>query len=166
MSRLATPRFRITWAVLALWVVSMGDRGTARGGVTSQEVERAIHDGVRFLKDQQRADGSWAEVENKANTGTTSLVTLALLTAGEPADSPTIRAALDYLRHFGPQQLRNTYAIGLQTMALAAADPERDRLRILANVDWLENAQLKLGERMTWPGTWTYTDAKFQQGDN
>jgi hypothetical protein len=89
-----------------------------------------------------------------------------LLTAGERPDSPTIRAALDYLRHFGPQQLRSTYAIGLQTMALAAGEPERDRLRILANVDWLENAQIKPADRGQWPGTWSYSDVKYNQGDN
>ena len=47
--------------------------------VTREEVERAIREGVRYLKSQQRADGSWSDVENEAKTGTTSLITLALL---------------------------------------------------------------------------------------
>ena len=138
----------------------------SRGGVTSEQVERAIRDGIRFLKSQQRADGSWPEIEEKANTGTTSLVALALMTAGEKADSPPIRAALEHLRNFGPNQLRNTYAISLQTMVFAAADPDKDRLRILANVEWLQAAQIKLGDRTLWPGTWTYSETKFQPGDN
>ena len=33
-------------------------------------------------------DGSWPDADQAARTGTTSLVTLALLTAGEKADSP------------------------------------------------------------------------------
>ena len=36
--------------------------------------------------------------------GTTSLVTLALLTAGEKSDSPTIQQSLAFLRRFGPEQ--------------------------------------------------------------
>ncbi len=138
----------------------------ARGGVTSEQVEHAIREGVRFLKSQQQPDGSWTEAEAQVKTGTTSLVTLALLTAGEPVESPTIQNSLSFLRGYGPQQLRNTYGIGLQTMVFAAAEPERDRLRLLANVDWLEHAQLKPGDHVPWPGTWTYTETKGQAGDH
>jgi hypothetical protein len=154
------------WIAALVLLPVLSGPGTLRADVTSEEVQRAIRDGVRFFKEQQRPDGSWQEVENRANTGTTSLITIALLTAGERPDSPTIQRALDYLRNFGPGQLRNTYAIALQTMVFAAADPERDRLRILANVEWLERAQIKPGDRMPWRGTWTYTDQKFQPGDN
>ena len=62
----------------------------AQGAVTREQVENAIKRGVRFLKDQQRADGSWFDVDNDAQTGTTSLVVLALLTAGEPPNSATM----------------------------------------------------------------------------
>ena len=146
--------------------ISVVGTASARGGVTSEQVEHAIREGVRFLKSQQQPDGSWTEAEAQVKTGTTSLVTLALLTAGEPVESPTIQNALNYLRGYGPQQLRNTYGIGLQTMVFAAAEPERDRLRLLANVDWLEQAQLKPGDRVPWPGTWTYSETKGQAGDH
>ncbi len=59
-----------------------------RAAVTREEVERAIRDGVRYLKGLQHANGSWSDVENEAKTGTTSLIALALLTAGESPDSP------------------------------------------------------------------------------
>jgi hypothetical protein len=139
--------------------------GAARGAVTSAEVERAIRDGVRYLKERQRADGSWIDADGRARTGTTSLVALALLTAGEKPDSPEIQRALQFLRGFEPGQLNSTYAISLQTMVFAAAEPERDQARIAANVDWLERAQIKLNDRMLWPGSWTYQAQKFQ-GDN
>ena len=58
--------------------------------VTREEVERALRDGVNYLKNEQQDDGSWSEAEGRAPGGTTSLVTLALLTAGEPPDSPTV----------------------------------------------------------------------------
>src|SRR5262249_49812421 len=84
----------------------------------------------------------------------------------ERVDSPAIQNSLGFLREYNPEQLRNTYAIGLQTMVFAAAEPERDRLRILANADWLQQAQLKPGDRMPWPGTWTYSESKMQAGDH
>ncbi len=131
-----------------------------------EPVVRAIRAGVRFLEQQQRPDGSWPDVEGEARSGTTSLVTLALLAAGEKVDSAAVRKALEFLRRFTPENLKSTYAIGLQTMVFAAAEPERDRPRIAANVEWLERAQIKPGDRVPWPGTWTYSQAKLQAGDH
>ncbi len=131
-----------------------------------QQVQRAIDGGVQFLKAQQRPDGSWADIEPESRTGMTSLVTLALMTAGEPPDSQAIRQALDYLRHFGPAELKSTYAISLQTMVFATADPQRDLLRIVANVRWLELAQIKPKDPVFWPGSWAYSDTKRRPGDN
>src|SRR5262249_17398379 len=133
MSRSTTLLPSIVAALAALFL----GPACASGGVTSEQVEDAIREGVRFLKSQQQGDGSWTEAEAQVKTGTTSLVTLALITAGERIDSPTVQKSLEYLRGFGPQQLRNTYAIGLQTMVFAAAEPERDRLPLLATGDWL-----------------------------
>src|SRR5271166_1989577 len=139
----------------------------SHGAVTREDVERAIRDGLRNLKQEQKADGSWEDASAQAKTGTTSLVTLALLTAGEKPDSPSIRKALSHLRRFGPQDLRSTYAISLQTMVFAAAEPERDQLRMANNVSWLERAQIKTGDPVYWPGSWTYSDSKHgRPGDN
>jgi len=132
-----------------------------------EHVERAIHEGVQFLKAQQRPDGSWADIERDTRTGVTSLVALALLAAGENPDTPTVRKALAYLRGFGPDDLRSTYAISLQTQVFAAAEPERDQLRIVANVTWLESAQIRPGDPQQWPGSWSYSDSKRgRPGDN
>jgi hypothetical protein len=148
-------------ALLALAAVT-----TTRAAVSRDEVERAIRDGVRYLKLQQRDDGSWPDVDEAAHTGTTSLVTLALLTAGEPINSPTITKALGYLREFGPDQLKSTYSVALQTMVFATAEPERDQLKLAINVDWLEKAQIKANDRVPSPGSWTYTSIKNRHGDN
>jgi hypothetical protein len=158
----------LCWVGLVLLLMlsaPFGGRATAWAGVSSEQVERAIREGVRFLKDHQRADGSWAEVDPQTRIGTTCLVTLALLTAGEKPDSPPIQQSLEYLRRFGPDQLNNTYGIALQTMVFAAALPERDRSQIVANVEWLEHAQFKVGDRRPWPGSWTYSSQKIT-GDN
>lgn len=138
----------------------------AQAAVTREEVERAIREGVRFLKQEQRGDGSWSDVDNDAHTGSTSLVTLALLTAGEPVNSVTIRRALGYLRNFGPDELKSTYAVSLQTMVFAAAEPERDQLKLVANVEWLTRAQIRPNDRINWPGSWTYSVIKNRNGDN
>jgi hypothetical protein len=129
-------------------------------------VETAIKAGLRYIKDGQRADGSWLDADNQAHTGTTSLVTLALLTAGESPASPEVSRALAYLRNFTPESLKSTYAVALQTMVFAAATPERDQLKIAANVAWLERAQIRSGDRVNWPGSWSYTEFKDRHGDN
>ncbi len=132
-----------------------------------EQVERAIQEGVQFLKAQQKPDGSWADVESESKTGATSLVTLALLASGEKPDSPPIQKTLAFLRGFGPNDLKSTYAISLQTMVLAAVEPARDQLRIVANVAWLERAQMKPGDNKPWPGSWSYTNLKrARPGDN
>jgi hypothetical protein len=134
--------------------------------VTSEEVERAIRAGIRFLKDRQHADGTWAEVDVQTQIGTSCLATLALLTAGERPDSAVIQRSLAHITNFGPDQLNSTYGIALQTMVLAAADPVRYRPHIVANVEWLEHAQIKIAERIPWPGTWSYFIPKVRAGDN
>jgi len=155
------------WLVVLAILAELAGSASCAAAVTREEVERAIREGVRFLKGQQRDDGSWADVESDAKTGVSSLVTLALLTAGEKADSPTVRGALAYLRGFGPNDLNSTYAISLQTQVFAAAEPERDQLRIAANVNWLEQAQIRPGDPQYWPGSWTYSESKHARpGDN
>ena len=157
------------WTLASILVLAFGppDLGrNAEGAVTREEVERAIREGVRYLKSQQRNDGSWSEVDDDARTGTTSLVTLALLTAGETPDSPGVARALAYLRHFDPGNLNSVYAVSLQTMVFAAARPKEDIVRIAANVRWLEEAQLKPGDHAPWPGSWSYKLSKARHGDN
>jgi Domain of unknown function (DUF4159)/Sigma-70, region 4 len=145
----------------------LGGVATARAGVSSEEVQRAIDQGVRFLKGQQNGDGSWIDLDEKTKTGMTSLATLALLAAAEKPGSPAIDKALGFLRGFGPDQLNSTYAIALQTMVFAAANPSADQLRIAANVNWLEQAQIQMNSRVPWPGSWSYSDTKRPQvGDN
>ena len=80
MGSRAKARHRITIGILASWLLfQVGGWSSGRAAVTREEVERAIREGVRFLKQEQRADGSWLDVHGDARTGTTSLVTLALL---------------------------------------------------------------------------------------
>jgi hypothetical protein len=167
MSRISRRSGYFVIVVLSI-AAQLAGGSPSSAAVTREEVERAIREGVRYLKSlPQRPDGSWSDVEAEAKTGTTSLITLALLTAGERPDSPAVRKAIDYLRGSGPNDLKSTYAIALQTMVFAAAEPERDQLRIANNVSWLERAQIKKGDPVNWPGSWTYSDSKrTRPGDN
>jgi hypothetical protein len=138
----------------------------APAAVTREEVEQAIKDAIRYLKSQQRDNGSWADADQRIEGGTSALATLALLTAGLPPNDPAVAKALIYLDRFDAAALGKTYSVALQTMAFAAADPERFKVQLMRNVRWLEEAQIQPGDRHPWPGSWEYTIVKQQQGDN
>ena len=50
------------------------DGARARGAVTKEDVERAIRDGARFLKQSQRDDGSWDDLSPQAKTNSKTIV--------------------------------------------------------------------------------------------
>jgi len=113
--------------------------------ISPAEVQQAIDSLVQYFRlnqNRQAKDGpigAW-QGHQDYNTGLTSLVVLALLSAGrKPADAEVARA-LDYIRGEVPSQV---YEASLQTMALCAAEPGRDRPLIERNVAWLIRAQQK-----------------------
>ena len=112
----------------------------------------AIERGVAYLKREQDRNGRW-DALNGYEGGVTSLCTLALMSAGLDATDPTVKRALDNLQGMN---LNKTYSVALQTMALAAADPNQYRLKISENVKWLEQKQIKNGNRK---GSWSYPGA-------
>ncbi|TWT96790.1 hypothetical protein Pla108_25640 [Botrimarina colliarenosi] len=112
----------------------------------------SIDRAVGYLKRQQNGRGGWDD--GTANPGgVSSLATLALLEAGIEPDDTTVAAGLEYVRQFPP---KDTYVVALQTMALAAATPRRDRMQIEKNARWLEKSQSKEGD---YAGGWSYGEA-------
>lgn len=164
MSRSRTRQVILTILVAGVASGTASPRASAQ--VTREQVESAIRSGVKYLISRQNDNGSWSDVEQRAHTGTTGLVTLALLTAGEKPDSPAVSKAINHLQKFAARDLDSVYAVSLQTMVFAAADPVRFKIPIAGNVAWLEQAQIKQGDRNTWPGTWTYDSSKRSPGDN
>ena len=132
-------------------------------GVSPQQVREAMERGVEYLYSQQYKDkGSWYEHAGQPG-GVTALVTMALLSAGEDPKNPQLQRALQVLRGLDkPGEGSMVYSISLQTMALCAAEPEKDRLIITRNVRWLESVQIKSGDRK---GAWGYS-ARQGNGDN
>ena len=135
------------------------DVRAARAEVTAQQVRDALNSAVAFLKDRQnQVDGSWGDPPGQPG-GLTSLVTLALISAGEEPSSPAIQKALGYLEALGNPKM--TYATSLQTMVFCAADPRKYQARIGENARWLESTQMN-GDRA---GAWAYS-GRQGGGDN
>ena len=83
-----------------------------------RRVNESIDRGVKWLRGQQQADGSWTCVHNKGfPMGPTALSVLTLLKGGVPAKHPSVRAAFKYLRLL---PMKKTYSVGILLMALDA----------------------------------------------
>src|SRR4051812_48099500 len=65
------------------------------------QVKNGIERGVKFLRDYQRADGTWEirYIQPVKEGGQTCLATLALLNCGVPVDDKTVQNGLAYVRH-------------------------------------------------------------------
>jgi hypothetical protein len=127
--------------------------------VNAEQVNHAIDKGIKYLTQQQNANGSWPEYMGYPG-GVTALCTLALLNAGLDPAEPQIQKALGYLRKIRPDTNPRTYVISLQTMVFCRAEPDKDRLRIRSNVKWLESTQVQEGQSK---GSWSYPGS---DGDN
>ena len=125
--------------------------------ITAQQVREAIDRGVAFLRQQQKADGSWDDYTIFTG-GVTALSTLALLNSGVEPGDPQIQKALSYLRKLKPER---TYVTSLQTMVFARAEPQKDMILINRNVKWLESMQIMQG---AYKGAWSYPGQ--DEGDN
>ena len=119
---------------------------------TPENVAAAIEKCVTFLSLAQikggERNGSWFGSDNvkEYGTGQTSLVTLALLSAGKTPKSSEVSLALNYIRDKVP---RKTYEAALKVMVLCAAEPNKSKDQIQKTVNWLCRTQLQ-------NGGWTY----------
>ena len=138
--------------VASVAVVSIGwaqQSPEAGQPVDAKQVQEAIDRGIAYLRREQNPRGNWNGLTPYPG-GVTALCTLALLHSGVAADDPTVSKALEFLRATKPQK---TYAVALQTMVLCAAIPQKDSLTIQTNVRWLEENQVREGNRA---GGWSY----------
>lgn len=138
--------------LMAMWVPV---KQSLPDDISPEEVRKAIAGGVRYLKEQQRPNGSFGGFGADGEAGISGLCTLALLNAGVPPDDPVIQKVLDFLQTDNPgiDNAARTYTTSLQTMVFAQADPKRFRLDILRNVLWLQETQVQSGN---YRGAWSY----------
>ncbi len=111
--------------------------------VTDAGVERSIRQGVAFLGQTQKEDGSWESRYNKQHAGgATALAALAMLSAGETvAGNPRLAAAVKFLDEFKPVSV---YALSLRIMVYARLGAEYAP-RLNADVSALALQQLAGG---------------------
>ncbi len=125
----------------------------AQGPLSAEAVQEAIDQFTSYFRRTQSTgnkggkNGSWPGPYHQQGTGLSSLVVLALISSGRKPNDPEVRRAIDYIRSEAPQMV---YETSLQTMALCAADPGRDRELIERNVKWLIKAQQRSD------GGWAY----------
>lgn len=145
-------------AIIAIVLLSVGPFPLAQGAIDAADVIAAIERGRDYLKKEQSPRGTWNEMAGY-DGGVTCLVTLALLNSGVDVGDPVIQRALGYIR---AQKFPKNYTVSLQTMVLATAEPERDRLLIERNVEWLEKTQVTAGEHS---GGWGYPGTGSDQSN-
>lgn len=123
-----------------------------------EQVNRAIENGIGYLRSRQSQNGGWEEVSTYQG-GVTALVTLSLLSCGVPANDPDILAAVKYMEKTEP---KDTYVVALYTMVFAEVDPNAHIGRITRYAKWLMETRLPNGR-------WTYgatPDHIVGNGDN
>jgi hypothetical protein len=111
-------------------------------------VNRAIAQGVAFLRAAELPTGTWAEPKKPHQVGYAALPALTLLECGVPANDPAIVRAAAFVRQHGPT-LDTTYEVSLAILFLDRLNDPRDKglIQTLA-------ARLIVGQSNT--GGWGY----------
>jgi hypothetical protein len=111
-------------------------------------VNRAIAQGVLFLRATEAPTGTWAEPKGPHQVGYAALPALTLLECGVPANDPGIGRAAAFVRKHGPT-LDTTYEVSLAILFLDRLNDPRDKglIQTLA-------ARLIVGQSHT--GGWGY----------
>jgi hypothetical protein len=150
----------------------------------SEETERAVQNGLRYLARIQRRDGSWGdhsrthEKYGQVWVGKTALCLLAFLGAGHVPDGETehagtVRKAIEFLLavqepetgHFGTSC---AYSHGITTYALAECygitKSQRLRAPVQRAVDWIQSMQNGTRDRRS-RGGWGYYSGQLEPED-
>ena len=151
----ASARLLNVVVLLALLLKSLVAAPPLAGQITAEQANQAIENGIQYLKQQYQVNNNrWPEYAAVPG-GISGLCTLALLQSGVPTSDPTLKQSLEQLRSL--DNMNMVYARSLVTMALCAADPQRDRLQIQEHVRWLQQAQAKEGVHQ---GGWSYSNGQ------
>src|SRR5262249_8946800 len=111
---------------------------------TNPAIDRAVAQGVAYLRTQQRADGTWPFAE----MGATALAGLTLLECDVTADDPAVVKAAQHVREAGVG-CTHTYSLALGILCL-------DRLGAPEDVPLLEAWATRLLAGQGASGGWSY----------
>lgn len=93
-------------------------------GQTDEQVSAARAKGVKFVKQQQKSDGSWAFAGH--NVGITALCTIALIENGVPMNDSAVQKGYEYIKK-NSDNLTNTYDLSLVIVLLSRIGDRRDK---------------------------------------
>lgn len=113
-----------------------------------EKINKTIADGVKYLRTNQGADGSWAQPMERFKIGYTALPGLTLLECGAAADDPVVLRAARLVRASAPR-LEETYEIALSILFLDRLGDPKDRKLV-------QSLALRLIAGQTATGGWTY----------
>ena len=120
-------------------------------------VKKAIERGSLYIRQQQLQDGCWQGRGHRL--GETALAGLALLAAGQQADSPAVAAATRAVRQLAIGN-RETYGVSLTVMFL-------DRVGNRKDSEMIRRLGQSLAAGQAADGCWTYSlDGSAGNGDN
>jgi len=111
-------------------------------GQSDEEITTARLRGMKFLKDNQKADGNWEFGGH--DVGITALCTIALIENGTPLNDPVVQKGYDYVRK-NVTKLKNTYDLSLVIVLLSRFGDRRDKPQIKALAARLIAGQMDSG---------------------
>ena len=109
---LPVPLHRMLRAILALSLAVLFSLSSPPArAATPEQVDEAIKKAQKFLRSQQKKDGSWPEPDERQFGGHTSMATYALLASGDSPQDEHIKRAVQWL---GNAKITGIYALGLR----------------------------------------------------
>ena len=124
-------------------------RSDLRRSRLSADADRAIRKAVKFLISRQNANGSWAVAEEREDflIGTTALVALSLLSAGESHQSPPLVKAVKFLKATHPEKSsRAVYSVALRAAVYAQLPSAAAGNELKRDLMWLQRAMIDGGD--------------------
>jgi hypothetical protein len=136
------------WAFIGCcWIALVPATAGAQHELSDARIRAAIQRGVRFLKAQHNADGSWEYPTH--DVGITALAALALAENGVPLDDPVLKRAHQFVRTNAPGTVQ-TYDISLAILFLVRVGDSGDS-------DLIRELGGRLAAGQLNSGGWTYT---------
>jgi hypothetical protein len=123
--------------------------------IDSRRIVSAINNGVQYLKSQQKQNGQWQYEIPGHTLGATAMCVLSFLDAGvSKEDSSLIRGVQALRQYRAGENIRDTYPVAVQTMALIRYGDPTDQTLLEQNVQWFLKQQVNDGSNGQ--GGWQY----------